>query len=68
MDNEKISVVLLAEMELMRQELVKLKQMVGLIGQLVYLGAEDHTTATIEEDEGTQLESIFDVFFEQEKV
>jgi hypothetical protein len=63
MDNEKIS-----EMELMRQELVKLKQMVGLIGQLVYLGAEDHTTATMEEGDGTQLESIFDVFYEQEKV
>jgi hypothetical protein len=68
MDDEKISVVLLAEVELMRQELVKLKQMVGLIGQLVYLGAEDSTTSTMEEGDGTQLESIFDVFYEQEEV
>jgi len=68
MDDEKISAVLLAEIELIRQELVKLKQMVGLIGQLVYLEAEDSTTSTIEEGDGTQLESIFDVFYEQEEV
>jgi len=65
MDNEKISeeVCLSDQVELMRQEQLKLKQMIQLIGQLVYLGAEEHTTGVIEEGDGT-LDSIFDVFYE----